>query len=167
MRPCCSHARRANLPPVRLSYMSSSLYFFSVARNVKFATYLATSTFDSIVLSLSANECVWKTIPFCNNAPVISETIFCLISFVLAHFSKNVPPFRAHNNKSTYRHIVKDVVDSSYMVAECDINLDNNKHVGGLFYLDINVIILKFIWIKKAVAADSKTSLISDWFPSL
>ena len=99
MRPCGSHARKANLPPARLSYLPSSLYFFSVARIVKFATYLATSTFDSIVFSLSADESVWKTIPFCNNTPVISETIFCLISLALAHFSKIVPPFRVHNDK--------------------------------------------------------------------
>ena len=69
-------------PPSRLSYLSSSLYFFSDERIVKFATYLAINTFDSIVLSLSANESVRKTIPFCNSSPVISETIFCLISLV-------------------------------------------------------------------------------------
>ena len=100
--------------PRRGSVTCQAVYIFFLCRKKReISTYLATSTFDSIVLSLSANESVWKTIPFCNNAPVISETIFCLISFVLAHFSKNVPPFRAHNNKSTYRHIVKDVVDSS------------------------------------------------------
>ena len=67
--------------PRRGSVTCQAVYiFFSVAKIVKFATYLATSTFDNIVLSLSANESVWKTIPFCNNTPVISETNFCLIS---------------------------------------------------------------------------------------
>ena len=43
------------------------------------------------------------------------------------------------------RHIVKDKVDSHLLIALYDNNLDNNKQVGGFFYVDMYVIIVKCI----------------------
>ena len=54
---CCSQTQNTGPLMMRLSYLLSSLYF-SVARIVKFATFLATRTFESSTLSLSANESV-------------------------------------------------------------------------------------------------------------
>ena len=58
MHLCCSQTQNTGPLMMSLSYLLSSLYFFSVARIMKFATYLATRTFESSTLSLSANESV-------------------------------------------------------------------------------------------------------------
>ena len=54
----CSQTQNTGPLMMRLSYLLRSLYFFSVARIMKLATYLATRTFESSTISLSANESV-------------------------------------------------------------------------------------------------------------